>query len=279
MGFLSSIGKMFSASDPQRRAKPSPNGRRTASPARTGTEPEGGGVAVLDQATALREHVEREERRRAQEQASTSEAPTASVEVESVPEQEASIAPPRNKQELFEELQRNYRDVVDLVKKVDAHLDRNERRAQEMLSIAQRIDETLPTIEQFPGMVRQQLDELKTEVVGAIEASSAKGDARGAQLQQTLSTIGERIDSTSASHTQLVATMAGFRETLGELAHHSSRTSEVLESIDTRRQQREDELTKMLIASRRWSVVTLAVTLLGVSAATAIAIVALVMRA
>ena len=263
MGFLTSIGKVFSASDTQRRARPASSGRPKAPEA---PNPDASGAAVLDQATALRERMQREEPKPVA-------APAAIVE-----EAKPAQAPLKNKQELFDELQRNYRDVVDLVKKVDAHLDRNEQRSQEMLSIAQRIDQALPSIERYPEVAREQIDELKSEVVTAIESSTARGEARGAQLQKTLTTIGERIDSTSASHTQLVATMAGFRETLGELATHSSRTSEVLESIDTRRQEREDELTKMLIASRRWSVTTLAVTLLGVSGAMAIAIIALLMQ-
>ena len=275
MGFLSSIGKMFGGAEAhsrpnQSRAKMSSNGQHTP-------KADAGGVAVLDQATTLRERMQRELRESPAEHQTARNAET-TEEIEA-PETEAIEKPvPRNKQELFEELQRNYRDVVDLVKKVDAHLDRNEQRSQQMLSIAERIDRTLPTIEAFPDVVREQMADLKTEIVSAIEASTSKGDARAAQLQSTLSTIGERIDSTSASHTQLVATMAGFRETLGELANNSSRTSEVLESIDTRRQEREDELTKMLIASRRWSVTTLAVTRLGVSGAMAGAIIALLMQ-
>jgi len=285
MGFLSSIGKMFGSAPNEQRSKPTPSNGHAPSLAATG-------VGVMDQASTLRDRVHRDtaaepkqRRRRPQTGATTSDEPVV-IEPErphDAPDArdttETAITAPRNKQELFEELQRNYRDVVELVRKVDAHLDRNEQRSQEMASIARRIDETLPALQQFPEQVKQQLDALNTEVVSAIRESTEKGEARSEAVQKSLATIGSRIESTSESHAQLVTTMAGFRETLGDLATSSSRTSDVLQSIDTRRQEREDELTKMLVASRRWSVTTLAVAIIGVAAAMSVAIVALVIGA
>lgn len=281
MGFLTSIGKMFGGSAPEQ--------RRNAATGPSESDGNAAAVATIDQATALRERIAREtapprQRRRAPGDSAVRSEAASPVEAEAKPaasqEPAHEMAPtPRTKQELFEDLQRNYRDVVDLVRKVDAHLDRNEQRAQEMATIARRIDETLPALQSFPEQVREQLDRLNTEVVTAIRETSSRSDARAGEIQKTLTTIGGRIESTSESHAQLVTTMAGFRQTLGDLATSSDRTSSTLESIDSRRQEREDELTKMLIASRRWSVTTLAVTLLGVSVAAAIAIVALVINA
>lgn len=265
MGFLSSIGKMFGSGTSERRERAPIGGAPTP----------GGGVGVIDQATPLREQIHAEQPRPSRRER-VSETPVVVEPDMGVPEPTPSA--PKNKQELFEELQKNYRDVVDLVKKVDAHLDRNEVRAEEMVSIARRIDETLPALSAFPEEIRSQLDELRREVVGAITTSSQRSDARADEANQALGAISERIDATGRAHTQLVSTMAGFRETLGELATSSARTSDVLQSIDTRRQQREDELTRMLVASRRWSVVTLSVTLVGVSAAVAVAIIALVVN-
>jgi hypothetical protein len=190
--------------------------------------------------------------------------------------QELARPAPRNKQELFEELQQNYREVVDLVRKVDAHLDRNEQRGQEMVSIARRIDDTIPILQKFPEQMQEQMRELNREVVAAIKATSDRGDERSRQINSALQQIGGRIQKTGETQGQLVTTMAGFRETLGDIAKSSSRTSTVLEDIDTRRQEREDELTKMLVASRRWSVAAMAVAVIVGASALAVGTVAIV---
>ncbi|QKK09825.1 MAG: hypothetical protein HND58_17805 [Planctomycetota bacterium] len=48
------------------------------------------------------------------------------------------IKPPRSRQELIAELQRNYQEVLGIVRKVDSHLDEQGQRSGRMAEIAER---------------------------------------------------------------------------------------------------------------------------------------------
>lgn len=272
MGFISSIGKMFAGAPKQ--ARRNPTGSFAGEPqSATATAP-------VDQATTLRERLseDRLDDLYGEQQTPREGRPEMSDPGATDRALRPEPASPRNKQELLEELQQNYREVVDLVRKVDDHLDRNEQRAGEMLAIARRVDQALPALTEFPAEMRAHLGELREGVTTAIREHGNKGDERAQRINAVLETVEKKIAASGASQAQLVTTMAGFRETLGELADSSSRTSTVLEDIDHRRMEREDELTKMLVASRRWSVAAMALAIVIGSVALAVGVVALVVN-
>jgi hypothetical protein len=183
--------------------------------------------------------------------------------------------PAKSKQQVVEELQRNYREVVGLVRKVDAHLDRDEERAQELMAIAQRFDEALPMIASLPETMRTELRSLRDEVTQAIRDASSADEVRADRLEALLGKIGMDVERTGEEQLQLVETMAGFRESLGDISRSTARSGEVLESIDRRRAEREDELTRMLVASRTWIIVALLSSIGMAVVAVSIAVIAL----
>jgi uncharacterized phage infection (PIP) family protein YhgE len=192
------------------------------------------------------------------------------------PEATTSPTAPRNKQELLEELQKNYREVVELVRKVDVHLDRDETRSQEFVSIARRVDETLPSLENAPERLNDAIQTLSERVTDAIRNASSIGDKRVARLEQALTRISDTIDAQGAAQHELTHTMASFRETLGDIAATSERTGSVLEHIEKRQAERESETARLLSSSRNWLLASLAISVGVASAAMAIAIVAMV---
>lgn len=275
MGFMSSIGKMFSGAPKEAR-------RNASGVYHSGSDAAGTAVAEapVDQATMLRERLAQDRATQPISAPKEARAEASDVTEHGLIERTGKVeAPtPRNKQELFEELQKNYREVVDLVRKVDNHLDRNDKRASEMLDIARRVDQALPALAEFPSEMRTHLAELREGVTAAIHEHGTRSDERAARINGVLESVEKKIAASGASQAQLVTTMAGFRETLGDLADSSSRTSTVLEDIDHRRMEREDELTKMLVASRRWSVAAMALAIVIGSVALAVGVVALVVN-
>ncbi|MEO1130385.1 MAG: hypothetical protein AAFX05_11865 [Planctomycetota bacterium] len=193
-----------------------------------------------------------------------------------VPPAVAVATPPaKSKQQVVEELQRNYREVVGLVRKVDAHLDRDEQRAQELMAIAHRFDEALPMVASLPETMRTELRSLRDEVTQAIRDASSADELRADRLEALLGKIGMDVERTGEEQLQLVETMAGFRESLGDISRSTARSGEVLESIDRRRAEREDELTRMLVASRTWIIVALLSSIGMAVVAVSIAVIAL----
>lgn len=180
--------------------------------------------------------------------------------------------PPRTKQELFEDLQRNYREAVELIRKVDGHLDRDETRAEQLMTIARRIDDTLPSVERTP----EHLARLGDQIVEAVRSSAASDEKRVARIEEGLGRIVSTLDRSSTAQVELTATMAAFRETLADIDRSNRRSAQALETMDRRRAEREDEIARMLSTSKVWMLVALLLSVAMGTVAMAIAIVSLV---
>ena len=180
--------------------------------------------------------------------------------------------PPRTKQELFEDLQKNYREAVELIRKVDGHLDRDETRAEQLMTIARRVDDTLPSLERTP----EHLARLGEQIVEAIRASAAADEKRVARIEDGLGRIVSTLERSSGAQVELTATMAAFRETLTDIDHSNRRSAQALESMDHRRAAREDEIARMLATSKVWMLVALILSVAMGTVAMAIAIVSMV---
>lgn len=186
---------------------------------------------------------------------------------------------PRSRQELVEELSRNYREVVSLIRKVDTHLDEQRERSDALLAIAHRIDEALPSMIETPRVLRESIDTLRAETTQAIREASSGQTARLDRVHESLDVVATEVVKSGDAQSRLIHTMAEFRETLTDIGRSSDRTSEVLHSIDERRAEREDQLTRMLATSRAWMVAGLAVSVGLAIIAVSIAVVSLVSRA
>lgn len=174
---------------------------------------------------------------------------------------ETRLSTPRNRQEMLDELTRNYREVVSLVRKVDTHLDEQRERSDALLTIARRIDEALPVLTEAPRALKDSIDTLREETTRAIRESGKDQTTRLDRVHQSMEVVAEEVVKSGDAQGKLIHTMAEFRETLSDVGRSSDRTSEVLQSLDERRAEREEQLTRMLATSRTWMVAGLAVSL------------------
>lgn len=183
-----------------------------------------------------------------------------------------AIAPaPKNKQELLEELHKNYQEVLELVRKVDTHLDSERERGKEVTDIARRLDQALPALVQTP----ERLAQVGEQIAGAIERASAGDRAHLEDLRAGVGELHSTIRESAGSQAELVTTMAAFRETLTDVGRHSARSNELLQAVERAQEAQASRMDKTLASSRLWTIGALAVALSISTVGVAIAIVAL----
>lgn len=191
--------------------------------------------------------------------------------------EQGAVQVPRNRQELFEELQKNYREVVDLIRKVNSHLDREQHRSARMMAIAERVEEIVPSIHDMPDAINTHATRLNRDVVQALRDSNLADERRTQRLENALNGISSHLASGSESQNDLIQTMAQFRETMGELSTENQRTGSVLRDAQDRSAQREEEMVRLISSSKRWGVIGLSITVGVAVVAIATAVVAIVM--
>ena len=170
-----------------------------------------------------------------------------------------ALSAPRNKQELVVELQKNYTEVLELVRKVNAHLDRDPQRTARLMAIVERIPDALDTLPELRDQTRSAVDALRE---GAEQAAM-----RDEKVQSTLTTIRDRLDEARETETHLVGTLTEFRGSLQDMAQSSERSSGAIAAMNERNAQRDRELADILNLTRRWVVAAIVIGALGVSAA------------
>lgn len=210
---------------------------------------------------------------------------------------------PRNKQELMEELRKNYADVIELVRKVNSHLDdqgsrlaEQEARARELVEIARQIPGLLATL--------PKLAEQNTQLLGLVERLANESAAGNEALRQAVSDQTRAAAESSAAVTAAIeATRTGISASVRTAAEEQRRSGEALgasinaaisssttalgdqlgsvhsaaeagaRSFDAARAQleaRADELRKAMDQHRKWSIISAiigVVAILGVGAA------------
>jgi cobalamin biosynthesis Mg chelatase CobN len=217
------------------------------------------------------------------------------------------VVVPKNKQELMEELRKNYADVIELVRKVNTHLDdqgsrlaEQESRGRELMEIARQIPTLLATL--------PRLAEQNTALLGLVErlaAESAAGNEalRQAVTDQTRATaessaaLAAAIDTAKSGIAASVRTAADEQRRAGEstaatlnaaITSSASTLGEQLGSVQsaaeasarsfdaarTQLEARADELRKAMDQHRTWSMVA---TIVGVVALIGTGVVAVVL--
>lgn len=177
--------------------------------------------------------------------------------------------PPKSKQELLAEIQRNYQEVLELVRKVDGHLDESSGRSQRLFDLAERVPEGMASIVELKHqqeVVTHAIERI-TEVVSATEghASSTVAELRA---------IAVRFDEAGQRGEALAGAVGEFREILTGVAGSSARLNGVMESIQREASSREERLVSLIEREQRWMI--FALSLCGVSVAVAIVITVLI---
>jgi DNA repair exonuclease SbcCD ATPase subunit len=184
---------------------------------------------------------------------------------------DAEFKPLRNKQELFEELQKNYREVVQLVRKVDTHLDEDADRSRKLADIADRVDRTLPSIEKL-GETPARIDALRTELTTILKQTRDNADQRAAKIEKAVGGVVQRLEAQQHEQQRLVSTMAEFRETMGELASSTRESGSAVRELARSVRERDQTLSKQIGSVR--TRLTIGLSAIGLLSAAAVAIAA-----
>ncbi len=192
---------------------------------------------------------------------------------------EGSIATtPRSRQEMVAELQRSYAEVVELVRKVDNHLDRAEERAARLMDIAERLPaalDTVPKIERATERVAEAVERLnETSRDGSERIESAVGRLTeiGMEQHEAIGAVSGRLDRAEQSGRELATTLTDFRGAVGEMAGAETRVAEALDQMRKTSESRERELTEMLASNRRFTTIAMVFCGVGVGIALVVAL-------
>lgn len=164
---------------------------------------------------------------------------------------------PRNKQEMLEELHRNYREVLELVRKVGAHLDDSSERARRSVELSER---TLEVLENLPAALNAPADQRHREQAGALSELIVEHRAASVRAGEALDRLAEHAQHTRAAQEGLAAGVAEFHAGVGGVASAAERTARSMDDLVAQTGHRHEELLASAARTRRWL-------MLGVSAA------------
>lgn len=175
------------------------------------------------------------------------------------------VRTPRNRQELIEELQKNYAEVVSLVRKMDGHLDNQDKRSEQMLNIA----ESIPAAIEDLSKIRSQHAQLAEAIEGLTEATRQGSNANEAAQSLQIKALGEvrtLLETSEGHELQVAETLEDFKESIGQIAVSTGQLSGVLEGMDSRQQRREDNLREAIESGQKWmaTAVVLGLVCLGI---------------
>lgn len=200
-------------------------------------------------------------------------------------EDDAALAPaPKNRQELLNELRKNYTEVLGLVRKVDTHLDDQSRRSERLLELAEKSAaqmEVLPEIAESNRRVADALADLveltrdaRTRNEAAMDrlTKNAVQQLESAQRQTSaLQSVQAALHRSSEAGAEMARSMSGFGDTLGEMAGSTRDLGDTIAAMRETDAEREAELARLVSNSQKWLVA--AVVFSGLIAVGALAIV------
>jgi|GEM_PF-2941148 len=169
----------------------------------------------------------------------------------------ARIAAPQTKKELFEELQRNYREVVMLVRKVDAHLDEQAHRSERLMAVAERFDQSLPLLETI-AQTPAKLDGIREELAAIAASSGQAADQRAERLESAIAKVVDGVEAQHKDQHQLVSVMAEFRESLGDMNKTNADSSQALRNLGESVAKRDQAMLERMKTIQLWMAAGLA---------------------
>jgi len=159
---------------------------------------------------------------------------------------------PRSKQELIEELHRNYQEVLGLIRKLDIHLDQSRDRSESFADVADQYARLAPVIESLPERLAQESSKLGSDLrAGFAEEGAASRELLG-RIESAIVHVGTDIERSTNQQGQLVQTMAEYRESLTDLSHSSRAACESVREAQVSSAERDQALLSQLRQTRLW---------------------------
>ena len=179
----------------------------------------------------------------------------------------APILAPRNRQELVKELQKNYTEVLGLVRKVDDHLDTQNHRSERLLELAERSARNMDALPELVEQNRRVADALG-DLIELTRDARTRNDVAVERLNKTaiqqleagqrqtaaLQTMQSAIHRSGEAEAEMARSIGGFNETLSDM---SSSTRDLGDTISQMREtdaEREAELAKLVSSGQKWLV-------------------------
>lgn len=183
---------------------------------------------------------------------------------------EKRLSAKKAKQELITELQKNYKEVLELVRRVQTHLDEQETRSARLMEIVERVPEAL---DRLPEQ-REQTERL----ISAVESlGSTSCEQRDLAQQNLLELVkaNEQLSQTAHAENQLVSTMGDFKDAAQGIADQNDRTATAVKNLATSANDRDKRLEEAIADGRRWMIIGVSVTAAAAGVAIIIAAIAL----
>lgn len=203
-------------------------------------------------------------------------APVDDIDADVIDAGPAALAPivaPKSRAELIGELQKNYTEVLGLVRKVDGHLDQQQRRADRMLAIAEESARKLDALPELAEQNRRVADAIvqlveitrsgqsDTKVVNERLTKTALQQLEAAQQQTAvLQHVQGAVARAGEAEQQLAASVDAFRGSMGEVSRATTDLGSAIGSMRENDAAREEELAMLVRSSQRWLVIAVVVT-------------------
>ncbi len=162
----------------------------------------------------------------------------------------STLSPRKMTGETIAELQRNYQEVLAVVRKVDEHLDRQERRSERLVELA---DKTSVSLDAMP-VIRNQGAELNEAVRALAEATrrhQAHQDATLARQNEAFDDVRSIALRAAQSGDRMTESLDGFRDAISNLGHSTTQLTNTLADLRRSDMDRERALARTLERSNR----------------------------
>lgn len=147
----------------------------------------------------------------------------------------------RSRQELIAELQKNYQEVLGIVRKVDSHLDEQGQRSRRMAEIAERFPAAADDLSQLRVRQAAVHEALEAVSLALHERDGVLGENQQAMLGRLDEIRGLMAESSEAER-QLIGSLVEFRDTMAGMTAATERLGDAVERIEAREDERIGEL-------------------------------------
>ncbi len=159
---------------------------------------------------------------------------------------------PRSKQELIEELHRNYLEVLGLVRKLDGRLDEARGRSEALTEITEVYAKLAPLFESLPQQIREHTQALGADLRSAVTEEGSAARELLERIESAIVHVGTDIERSTNQQGRLVQTMAEFREGLTDLSKTSMAACEAVRDSEARAARRDEAMLNQLRQTRLW---------------------------
>jgi myosin heavy subunit len=175
------------------------------------------------------------------------------------------LAAAKTKQELLAELQQNYREVVDLVRRLKTHMETQDERFDRLMGVAEQIRES---VQAAPGLREDARKALVA--LDQIASTQREGQTRTETALQAhsgrLNRMTELMENSSETEQRVASTLTDVGTTLSAMAAATESVGGALRAMQEREAKRDAQLAGLLTRSHRWMVAITAVVGVAIAA-------------